>query len=184
MPNGCVVSPKSHLPTALKKASLEFPVVAKPIRGRGSQGVKVCRTFGELADHVSELGTDTMVEEFLAGTEATVTVMPPSEGKKEYWALPVVVRFNHEDGIATYSGVVAVTANSRVISPDKADSDPAYGRVSRECEEVAKLLKVKAPIRIDVRRRTNEPGSPFVLFDVNMKPVFTQRPPSSSCCRC
>jgi hypothetical protein len=44
-----------------------------------------------------------ITEDYLAGQEATVTVLPPSPttGKGEYWAMPVVERFNRaEDELA------------------------------------------------------------------------------------
>lgn len=174
---------------------LPFPVVAKPIRGRGSHGVKVCRSPEELAAHARSLADEdaaVMLEEFLQGEEATVTVMPPN-AEKGYWALPLVSRFNHHDGITPYNGTVAVTANSRVVTD--CDKDPICAqfvtlclfrsislferslltnqraRVMRESERAAELLGVTAPIRIDVRRYRDSPDSSFALFDVNMKPV-------------
>lgn len=55
-----------------------------------------------------------MVEEFLAGEEAIVTVVSPTQGgDAKCWALPVVTRINHQDRVAPYNGVVAVTTNSR-----------------------------------------------------------------------
>jgi len=84
-------------------ADLAYPVVAKPVRGRGSYGVRVCRSEDELIDHCRDLlGEDAyvIVEDFLAGQEVTVTVMPPSPatGRDGYWATPVVERFNHAEG--------------------------------------------------------------------------------------
>lgn len=186
-------------PSADSLKDLLYPVVAKPIRGRGSHGVKVCRSPEELAAHAKSLANEdaaVMLEEFLQGEEATVTVMPPN-AEKGYWALPLVSRFNHQDGIAPYNGTVAVTANSKVV-PD-CEKDPIYARfvfcfalkthqlsfplylltteparVMRESERAAELLGVTAPIRIDVRRYRDSPDSKFALFDVNMKPV---------CCR-
>ena len=114
-----------------------------------------------------------MVEEYLAGEEGTVTVMPPSKHTPHYWALPIVVRFNHEDGIAPYNGVVAVTKNSRVPSDDELRSDAAYADISARCVQVAEMLRVTAPIRIDVRRVNKSSGAPFAMFDVNMKPNMT-----------
>lgn len=67
----------------MQEASLPFPVVAKPIRGRGSHGVKVCKYLDEFVDRVRSVlfeSPQIMVEEFLAGEEATVTVMPPTQG--------------------------------------------------------------------------------------------------------
>ncbi|GKT82286.1 D-alanine--D-alanine ligase [Colletotrichum tofieldiae] len=96
----------------------------------------------------------------------------PNGEKNKYWSLPIVTRFNHQDGIAPYNGVVAVTANSRVVTKEE-EKDPAYEQISRECEKVAEVLAVTAPIRIDVRRFDDSPGSKFALFDVNMKPNMT-----------
>lgn len=171
MPSGCAVCAADDVEPALTQNHLHLPIVAKPIRGRGSQGVKVCRTLKELRQHVAHLGSDIMLEEFLSGTEGTVTVMPPSRDRADYWAMPIVVRFNHENDIAPYNGVVAVATNSRVVEPEEMDQDIAFAQVTHECEGVARLLRVKAPIRIDVRKRADTTESQFVLFDVNMKPV-------------
>lgn len=155
-------------------SGLPFPIVAKPIRGRGSHGVRVCRSGPDLRRHLSAILSESpvvMLEEFLMGEEATVAVMPPSSQKPRHWALPVVTRFNHEQDIAPYNGVTAVTKNSRAISRQEFDGDASYDIVSRQCEQVARLLNVTAPIRIDVRRFTGGPHSPFAIFDVNMKPV-------------
>ncbi|KAF2165632.1 hypothetical protein M409DRAFT_67028 [Zasmidium cellare ATCC 36951] len=174
MPKSFVAPNSSNIESLLKNHDLTLPVVAKPLRGRGSQGVKVCRTIQDLSSHIDSLGpSNAMLEEYLSGVEGTVTVMPPSDSKPDYWAMPVVVRFNHEDGIAPYNGVVAVTANSRVVPQEEANNDPAFDRVQRECEAVARMLKVKAPIRIDVRKCSEQAGATFLLFDVNMKPNMT-----------
>lgn len=156
----------------LDLTSLPYPMVGKPIRGRGSYGVKVCRNATELQAHVSSLFDESpimLLEEFLAGEEGTVTIMPPSTEIPKYWALPIVVRFNHADGVAPYNGVVAVTANSRALSNKEIEANHHYGNIMRQCEDIAELLNVTAPIRIDVR--CFREGSEFAAFDVNMKPV-------------
>lgn len=88
----------------LLRVDLKYPVVAKPVRGRGSYGVKVCRSPEELNEHCRGLlkeETSVIIEDYLAGQEATVTVMPPSPatGHDDYWAMPVVERFNHAEGV-------------------------------------------------------------------------------------
>lgn len=153
---------------------LPFPIVGKPIRGRGSYGVRVCRTEPDLRRHLSAILAESpvvMLEEFLSGEEATIAVMPPSSQKPHYWALPVVTRFSHEDDIAPYNGVTAVTRNSRAITQHEFEADASYGVISRQCEQVAQLLNATAPMRIDIRRFSGEAGSLFAIFDVNMKPV-------------
>ncbi|KOC14938.1 hypothetical protein AFLA70_174g002861 [Aspergillus flavus AF70] len=150
-----------------------FPVVGKPVRGRGSHGVKLCHSPAQLKQHIEVLLGESpliMVEEYLSGEEATITVMPPSPERPEHWSMLPVTRFNHADGIAPYNGSVAVTANSRVVTNDEM-KDPAYGKVMEECQGVAKLIGATAPIRIDVRRFRE--GSEFALFDINMKPNMT-----------
>jgi D-alanine-D-alanine ligase-like ATP-grasp enzyme len=158
----------------IDSTDLPYPIIAKPIRGRGSYGVKLCPTTSILTAHLNSLLLESpliMLEEYLSGEEATLTIMPPSLSKPHYWALPIVVRFNHEEGIAPYNGVVAVTRNSRVLSPTEIETNSEYSTIAKECEGVAELLGVTAPIRIDVRRFKE--GSKFAIFDVNMKPNMT-----------
>ncbi|OHF04245.1 fungal specific transcription factor domain-containing protein [Colletotrichum orchidophilum] len=176
MPRSWTVHSSPTVGVKLRQLSLPFPLVAKPIRGRGSHGVRVCQNLEDLTAHAETLFKESpsiMLEEYLAGEEATITVMPPNEGKNDYWSLPIVTRFNHQHGIAPYNGVVAVTANSRVITKEEEQEDTAYDRIARECEAAARVLSVAAPIRIDVRRFDETPGSRFALFDVNMKPNMT-----------
>lgn len=178
MPRGWTVSLSTDLRSSLQKQNLPFPIVGKPIRGRGSQGVKVCYSLEELYDHLQSLSGHSptvMLEEFLSGEEATVTVMPPAEEVPRYWAMPVVTRFDHDNGIAPYNGVVAVMANSRAISQQEFEKDYRYIEASRQCVEVAKLMQATAPLRIDIRRYNQDPGAPFALFDINMKPVSRMR---------
>ncbi|PYH49578.1 glutathione synthetase ATP-binding domain-like protein [Aspergillus saccharolyticus JOP 1030-1] len=150
-----------------------FPVIAKPVRGRGSHGVKLCHDSAELEAHVEILVQESsvmVIEEFLTGEEVTITVMPPSAGHETHWSLPPVTRFNHVDGVAPYCGAVAVTANSRVVTADEMQ-DASYGSVMRQCEQVASLIGATAPVRIDTRRFRE--GSEFAIFDINMKPNMT-----------
>ncbi|OJJ88114.1 uncharacterized protein ASPGLDRAFT_118945 [Aspergillus glaucus CBS 516.65] len=172
LPRSWLLSKSDDL-EALVKSIDRFPVVGKPVRGRGSHGVKLCHDQDQLREHITALLGESplvMLEEYLAGEEATITVMPPSPERPEHWSTLPVSRFNHADGIAPYNGVVAVTANSRVITKEDM-KDPAYGKVMKECERVVKLIGATAPIRIDVRRFHE--GSGFAIFDINMKPNMT-----------
>lgn len=160
---------------ALELPSDAFPIVGKPVRGRGSHGVQVCQDYAQLRAHLASLLNESplvMLEEYLAGKEATLTVMPPSSECPRYWCLPPVCRFNHVDGIAPYNGTVAVTANSHVVELQDQNIDPEheqYRAIMRECERVAEVIQTTAPIRIDIRQFRE--GGPFALFDINMKPV-------------
>ncbi len=162
---------------------IDFPVVIKPIRGRGSQGVSLVTNQKELDEKLNPLflnkafGNAVYVERFLNGQEITVTVMPSGnyfinnkeKNYKKPWCLPAVKRFNHKDGIAPYNGIVAVMKNSSVLENDEANSKEII-EVYSQCQKAAKLLNIKAPIRIDCR--ADENGNYF-LFDLNMKPNMT-----------
>ncbi len=169
--------------TNLEQIPFSYPMVLKPIRGRGSQGVLVVQNKNELELGFETLfesklfGTTVYAESYLSGEEITITVMPPGnyymnhkeKTFKEHWCLPVVVRFNHEKGIAPYSGSVAVIHNSRVLTNSEQEEENIQKVVS-ECIQAASLLKVKAPIRIDCR--ANNSGK-YYLFDLNLKPNMT-----------
>lgn len=174
LPTEVSVAMASQLPT--------YPIVLKPIRGRGSQGVKVIRDYEELQIHTQFLldqkiyGSRFMAEAYLPGREYTVTVMPPgvyeiAGQKKEitaHWCLPLVTRYNHQEGVAPYSGIVAVSANSHAIDP--ADYTESHKEMLAACALAGAELNTKAPIRIDGREE--EQGT-IRLFDVNLKPNMT-----------
>ncbi|CAD0112272.1 unnamed protein product [Aureobasidium uvarum] len=177
LPRGWLVEDEgSALDVKLNSLDLRFPVVGKPVRGRGSHGVKICHDQEELREHVQSLFNESpavILEDYLAGEEATVTIMPPSDDYPYHRALPIVMRSGHTNGVVPYNGTVPVTANSRAVTAAEYAKDPTYSAIATECEQVAKRLGVTALMRIDVRRFTQEPGSKFALFDVNPKPNMT-----------
>jgi len=162
---------------------IDFPMVVKPIRGRGSQGVSLVNNKKEMDKKLNELfsnksyGSSVYIEQFLSGQEITVTVMASGNYQidnqemayKKPWSLPAVKRFNHKDGIAPYNGIVAVMKNSSVLEGIELSS-AQIRKVYGLCEKAAELLNIKAPIRIDCR--ADENGNYF-LFDLNMKPNMT-----------
>lgn len=85
---------------------IPLPAVVKPVRGRGSHGVRVAHKreqFEQFVKESLESDTSVLVEQFCKGEEITVTVLPAGEyknvgNKSGYWATPIVTRFNHVDG--------------------------------------------------------------------------------------
>jgi len=162
---------------------LKFPLVIKPVRGRGSQGVAIVYNRLELDDLRKKLvyakiyGTHVMVEEFLPGEEITLSIMPPGKyrfngkivEKKSHWALPPVHRFNHINEIAPYNGIVAVVNNSSLLPQNKIQINEIK-KIIRYCEAAANLIKARAPIRIDCRQDKN---GKYFIFDLNLKPNMT-----------
>lgn len=170
---------KEHIVDMDTNIEIEFPIVLKPIRGRGSQGVCVVNNKEEYYEKLQELidkkiyGEKLMVEPYLCNKEVTISVLCPGKYnikgqeiiKDDYWCLPVVERFNHINGISPYSGKVAVIENSRVIY-----NDNKLNLLCEECIKAARLLEVKSLIRIDCRQ---DGCGKYYIFDVNMKPNMT-----------
>lgn len=181
---GGVVTLEGLDEAGLQAAGLRLPVIVKPQRGRGSTGVRLIESDGALRDFAAAylaegcpFGTRMMIEDFLPGEEATVAVLPPGlyaiggrqVEKPAHWCLWPVRRFNHQAGIAPYSGTVAVTENSRAMDRDQAAS-PAVQALLAACAAAGTLLAARAPLRIDARQGAD---GRYRLFDVNSKPNMT-----------
>ncbi len=161
----------------------KFPAVVKPIRGRGSQGVQVVEDAVALQTVVKQLidsqkyGSALMLENFLEGSEITITLMPAGsyqigDDTKTYtrpWVLPPLVRRGHVAGVLPYSGEVAVVENSEILTRDEREAREVKF-ACRQSERAAQFLNIKAPIRIDCRSDRN---GDFFMFDINMKPNLT-----------
>jgi len=177
--NVCVLA---DVEDACASRGMSFPMIVKPVRGRGSQGVTLVESLDALRDAATALinaatfGDMLMVEEFLGGDEMTVTVMPPASPRPDgsrastHWALPPVYRFDQRGGVAPYNGDVPVTANSIAISPEQLH-DPAIAAMIESCVSAAALVDARTTIRIDCR--ADRDGT-FKLFDLNMKPNMTK----------
>jgi hypothetical protein len=154
-----------------------LPLVVKPLRGRGSQGVGIARSPEQLAAQVGDLaqsrrfGAAIMLEQFLPGQEITTTVMPAASraGEIAPFALPPVRRFDQVDDVAPYNGDVPVSRNSAAMTPEQC-ADPAIVAVTQACEQAAALLEIRSPMRIDCRA---DASGTYFLFDVNAKPNLT-----------
>lgn len=158
----------------LSSKGFTLPVVVKPVRGRGSQGVSVAHTLEEVNERVTEVinsvfGKPVIIEEFLSGTEITIAVLPQVGSDSKYVALRPIVRFDHVGDIAPYNGLVPVTANSKAVTVEEANS-PVMQRAIDACVKTAELCQSKAIMRIDCRM--NAQGE-YRLFDVNLKPNLT-----------
>lgn len=154
---------------AVEGTAMTFPLVVKPVRGRGSQGVSRVDDRGALDGTVSALisggafGNAVIVEQYLDGQEITITVMPGPQ------VLPPVARYNHKDGIAPYNGAVAVVSNSKVMASDEYMC-AAIASIMADCRRAYEMLGALAPIRLDCRADTH---GRYYIFDVNFKPNMT-----------
>jgi len=166
-----------ELDAVLAPFAAHLPLVVKPVRGRGSQGVGVARDFAQLTAQVKALaqgrrfGPAIMLEAFLPGEEITITVMPAAArpGAAGPFALPPVRRFDQVADVAPYNGDVPVSRNSAALSPEDCAA-PAIAAAIAACERAAALLEIRATMRIDCRA---DAAGTFQLFDINAKPNLT-----------
>lgn len=169
---------KGQVERAVSTKGLTFPVIVKPVRGRGSAGVKVVDSVAEAAEHIQSLvgpkfGSKFLIEEYLSGRELAVTVMPPGtyetadgvRSEATHWPLPAIERSGHHGGVMPFSGVVPIQSNSK-----PAGDDDQLREFGRHAVRVAQLLKATAPIRIDCRADAN---GVIKAIDINMKPSMT-----------
>jgi hypothetical protein len=166
---------------AFAEPRLSYPVIIKPVRGRGSQGVTLANDPAALRAAARQLleaatfGDMLMVEKYLDGEEMTVTVMPPASPRPDgtrsgkHWALRPVRRFNQVDGVAPYNGDVPVSANSAALDEARL-GDPKVMAMIDACTMAAAIVGARAAIRIDCRA---DADGMFRLFDLNMKPNMT-----------
>ena len=154
-------------------------MVLKPVRGRGSQGVRKIQGQDQLRSEILHwntrlYGDAVLVEDYLPGEEVTVTMMPPGTYQEiqgntirdSHWVLPPVIRSGHVNGIVPYSGVVPVRENSQVLDQWSLELD----RFLSACMDIGYQLNARMILRIDAR--ADRLGQ-FHIVDVNFKPNLT-----------
>ncbi len=168
----------SRLVTNVKESSEVFPVVVKPVSGRGSEGVSIVQSMDELNERIQEIessgqyDSEFMLEEMLPGEEISVIVMPPGkyfiEGdsitREKFWSLPPILRFNHQNGIAPCDDDIMESKNSCALTSKDIERKNIRAILS-ECETAARIVGARAPIRVDCRQ-TDEGF--YKIFDLNM----------------
>lgn len=179
----------------LGERGLFFPMVVKPRKGRGSQGVSVVQNLVDLKSAVKAIfdeteqsngvifpkfGSECIVERYLSGKEITVAVMPPGKyidakknvsEHKSHWSLPIIERSEHKNGVMPYSGVAPVSTNSRPLILDAKVTQETANVISEACAKSGVILGSSFPMRIDCR--FDEKSGVFFMFDVNPKPNLT-----------
>lgn len=161
----------------------KFPAVVKPTRGNSGEGVKVVEDAVALQSVVKQLidsqkyGSSLMLENFLEGSEITITLMPAGQYElgdypKTYsrpWVLPPIVRRGHVAGVVPYLQDLADEETTEVLSRDEREAREVKF-ACRQSERAAHFLDIKAPVRIDCR---SDSKGDFFMFDINMKPNLT-----------
>ena len=132
---------REHFPlprtTLDMQVGIEFPCVVKPVRGKGSRGIALCRTEEELARQLKN-HQGLLIQEYLPGEEYSIDVLSDLQGNP----LVAVPRVR----LATREGI---SVKGRVFH------DPYIQEV---CMDLARFLNLKGPSCMQMRSAaTGEP---------------------------
>ncbi|TAK71989.1 MAG: ATP-grasp domain-containing protein [Gammaproteobacteria bacterium] len=173
----------------IKEMRMMFPLVVKPIRGRGSEGVKKVNDLDELItailyvfnkkfvhnnQELKRFGNAVLVEEYLSGSELTITVLPPGlyridgriQHKGDFWTLMPFYRVGHEHGILPSISTLPPIQNVRAATKN----DKFLNVIMQEAVDLARAVKIYSPLRIDCRQ---DNSGYYRIFDINIKPAIT-----------
>ena len=130
--------------------TFSLPVVVKPSESGSSVGISIARAHGDLAPHILKAfqysvrrdGTvaPVMVEEFIAGTEATVGIIDNFRGE-ELYALPVVeIRHNRDffDYESKYSRDDVVDHRGKKVAAEEIVPSHFSSEIKAELERLAR----------------------------------------------
>ncbi len=109
----------------------EFPCFVKPVRGKGSRGIALCRNAEELAEQVAKQ-KDLLIQEYLPGEEYSIDVLSDLDGN------PIVavprVRLATKEGISVKGRVFHDAA------------------IQETCLALARFLNLQGPSCMQMRR--------------------------------
>jgi D-alanine-D-alanine ligase len=158
---------KEHVQNIFLKFSP--PWVVKPIAGGSSIAVSIVKTRGELQEaitHVFEHASDVIVEPFIYGKEATVSVTDNFRGQKCYAFPPIEIRVpkgRYFDFDIKYNG------QAEEIVPGKFSD-----KEKKKLEEVAKLVHKELGLKHWSRSDFIVSPKGIYFLEVNTVPGFTK----------
>jgi D-alanine-D-alanine ligase len=170
LPSGTIVraGDRPSVAKTLKKAKLKLPIVIKPVSQGSTIGVTIVRRAGqwkEALDLAHRYDPEAMVESYIPGHEAAVSVLRTAEGPTVLPAIEIVAPDGFYDFSAKYE-----KGKSRYLCPA-----PFPLKVVRHISELAKrtyeVLGCEGAARVDFRITPR--GRPYVL-EINTAPGMTE----------
>lgn len=155
-----------NLPELLAALELPFPVVAKPVRGQSGLGFKVCANSIELYNHIRAIQAglggrlECVVEQYLAGQETTVLVLPPrldAAPDEPYYCL----------GQATVESAARATRAAR---------DTHEARDAQDAQEAQEARRLVLLARRCAREAAHARRGPIHYFRAPPPPTRSTRP--------
>lgn len=148
--------------------TMGFPVMVKPSRSGSALGAAKVETSEDLpAAMVSAYayGSDTVVEEFIEGTEVAVAILGHGESAR---ALPPV-EIRPDSGVYDYTARYTAGA-TRFVTPAEVDDEVA-DRVQDMALTAHRVLGLSGVARVDIM--INKDGEP-VFLEANVSPGMTE----------
>lgn len=171
LPAGTVVPEcdRPSLAKVLRQAKLTLPIVVKPVSQGSTIGVSVVRRAGqwkEALDLAHRYDSEAMVESYIPGHEATVSILgTAAEGPKVLPAIEIVAPDGFYDFSAKYQ-----KGRTRYLCPAPFPPKMVHhiGELARRAYEV---LGCEGAVRVDFRITPR--GRPYVL-EINTVPGMTE----------
>jgi D-alanine-D-alanine ligase len=170
-----------------------MPVVLKPVDKGSSLGVSIARTFDDLLNTMKSLyatSDQILVEEYIAGKEATVGVVEGLRGQKHYPLFPIEIKKPTQDSLFDFNlKYPSMNKSEREPSNPQSDKEAAQvilkaetlcpGNFTKEESQILQQLAVKAHQILDLRHysRTDfilHPRRGIYALETNALPGLTQ----------
>ena len=148
---------------ALLERCHELPLVIKPSREGSTIGITIAKNSDELRDGVelaAELDGTVLVEEFIDGSELTVSVVNGT-------ALPII-EIVPKSGFYDYQSKYTTGATEYLLPAPI--TEECYQQVQQTALKAAKILGCRGAVRVDFMLR----GEKFYCIEVNTIPGMTE----------
>lgn len=171
LPAGTVVREcdRPSLAKVLRQAKLKLPIVVKPVSQGSTIGVTVVRRagqWGEALDMAHRYDPEAMVESFIPGHEAAVSILgTAAEGPKVLPAIEIVAPDGFYDFSAKYQ-----KGKTRYLCPAPLPPKVVH-RIGELARQTYEVLGCEGAARVDFRITPR--GQPYVL-EINTVPGMTE----------
>lgn len=171
LPAGTVVREcdRPSLAKVLRQAKLKLPIVVKPVSQGSTIGVTVVRRagqWGEALDMAHRYDPEAMVESYIPGHEAAVSILgTAAEGPKVLPAIEIVAPDGFYDFSAKYQ-----KGKTRYLCPAPLPPKVVH-RIGELARQTYEVLGCEGAARVDFRITPR--GQPYVL-EINTVPGMTE----------
>lgn len=171
MPRSKVFRPKSKdldKKVAEVWQAFHHPLIVKPVSSGSSVGMVLCKSYSEALEATKNIlttGHSVLIEEFINGSEVSVSVVEGMRGQELYTPVPIHVRHNSE-----FFDNITKKTNSYHLSPMEKFSPVEREIVLRTAKHVHKKLGLRHYSQADFIITKNK----IYFLEVNTLPGLTE----------